>query len=800
MLLAGPFIQPKLMFRNYLKVAWRNLRRHKAFSLINILGLAIGMTCSIFILLWVQHETSYDKFHANADRIYRVVAEASGFTAAVHPAAMPAELRAKMPEVQNTVRVSQHRGHTFQIDNRKFEETNLLYVDSTFLQVFSYPLLKGERNKVLLRPDGIILTEALATKYFGSGNPIGKILKKDNSTNVVVTGVFKNISTPSHLKFDAVMPISAIAQSDWDLKNNAWDNFNYYGYLLLNKPLTKDGIKKFNARMETLYKTHVPEKDLKVTFNMQPLTDIHLRSRFQVDVSGHGDIQYVNIFFVVAVFILIVACINYMNLATARSERRAKEVGLRKVVGADRKQLIGQFLGESMIVTLLALTIAIAAVYLLLPTFNYIAGKEIHFNILEGKWLAGIALIAFITGIVSGSYPALFLSGFQPVKVLKGSRIVVGGNKFFRNCLVVTQFVVSIILLAGTVVVYQQLKFIRGMNLGFDKSNLVYTYMKGEMWNKKDALKNELRNNPLTKDFAILNEVPIDLTSGTVSVEWEGKAPNSQVVFPTLHVSEEFFEVFKMKMLAGRPFSKDFPSDTSNYVLNEKAVRVMGMTVDNAVGKQISLWKTKGTIVGVVKDFNFKPVQQPIEPMILALNRWGGIVVVRTPPGKTAQSIAALEKIATAVDPAYPFTYDFLDQKIANLYQGEQRMGTLFNVFAILAIVISSLGLYGLSAFMAEQRTKEIGVRKVLGASIPNMVVMLSKGFTKLILIAVVIAVPVAWWAISNWLESFAFRININWTIFVGSSLAALAIAWATVSYESIKAALANPVKSLRNE
>ena len=383
---------------------------------------------------------------------------------------------------------------------------------------------------------------------------------------------------------------------------------------------------------------------------------------------------------------------------------------------------------------------------------------------------------------------------------MKGSKIITGGNKLFRNGLVVTQFAVSIILLAGTVVVYQQLKFIREMNLGFDKSNLVYTNMKGEMWSKQDALKNELRRNPLTGDFAVINDIPVDLTSGTVNVHWEGKDPNSQVVFPTLHVSEEFFDVFKMTMLAGRPFSKEFKSDTSNYILNEKAVKVMGMTPESAVGKPLALWNKKGTIVGVVKDFNFKPVQQPIEPMILGLNQWGGVIVVRTKPGKTAETIAALEKIVVSVNPTFPFSYDFLDQNIANLYQGEQRMGSLFNIFAVLAIIISSLGLYGLSAFMAEQRTKEIGVRKVLGASVSNMVVMLSSGVTRLILVAVVIAVPVAWWAISSWLESFAFRVNMSWVIFLGASLAALMIGWITVSFESIKAALANPVKSLRNE
>jgi hypothetical protein len=324
--------------------------------------------------------------------------------------------------------------------------------------------------------------------------------------------------------------------------------------------------------------------------------------------------------------------------------------------------------------------------------------------------------------------------------------------------------------------------------------------MKGEMWSKQDALKNELKRNPLTSDFAVISDIPVDLTSGTVSVEWEGKDPNSQVVFPTLHVSEEFFDVFKMTMLSGRPFSKEFKSDTSNYIINEKAARIMGMTPQSAVGKPLTLWNRKGTIVGVVKDFNFKPVQQPIEPMILGLNGWGGVVVVRTPPGKTAESIAALEKIVVSINPTFPFSYDFLDQNIANLYQGEQRMGSLFNIFAVLAIIISSLGLYGLSAFMAEQRTKEIGVRKVLGASVSNMVVMLSSGVTRLILVAVVIAVPVAWWAINRWLESFAFRVEMNWVVFLGASLAALFIGWITVSFESVKAALANPVKSLRNE
>jgi putative ABC transport system permease protein len=786
------------MFKNYLKVAWRNILRHKAFSSINIVGLAIGLTCSIFILLWVQHELSYDRFNKDASRMYRLVCAASGFKAAVNPAGMPAELKVKMPEIEEATRISQFQTRVFQVGDKKFEEKQLLCVDSNFLRMFTYPLTKGNSKTALMRPDAIVISQAMATKYFGKENPLGKFIKRDPGINMTVTGVMKDVPATSHVKFDAVMPMSSIYNDNWDLKNNVWDNFNFFTYLKLNKKLDKKEIEKFNSRIDQIYKQH--EKDLKVNFWLQPLTDIHLLSDFQVDIPGHGNMQYVNIFFVVAIFILVVACINYMNLATARSERRAKEVGLRKVVGAGRRQLIGQFLGESLLITILALIIAVAAVYLLLPAFNYLSGKQIHFNILEGKWMIAVTAMALITGLLSGSYPALFLSGFQPVKVLKGSKIISGGNKLFRNGLVVTQFAVSIILLAGTVVVYQQLKFIRDMNLGFDKSNLIYTQMKGEMWSKQDALKNELKRNPLTSDFAVINDIPVDLTSGTVDVHWEGKDPNSQVVFPTLHVSEEFFDVFRMTLLSGRPFSKEFKSDTSNFILNEKAVKVMGMTPESAIGKPLSMWNKKGTIVGVVKDFNFKPVQQPIEPMILGLNQWGGVVVVRTQPGKTAETISALEKIVVSINPTFPFSYDFLDQNIANLYQGEQRMGSLFNIFAVLAIIISSLGLYGLSAFMAEQRTKEIGVRKVLGASVSNMVVMLSSGVTRLILVAVVIAVPVAWWAIKSWLESFAFRVQLSWVIFLGASLAALMIGWITVSFESVKAALANPAKSLRNE
>ena len=688
------------------------------------------------------------------------------------------------------------------MNNRKFVEKRVFYTDPSFLEMFSFPLVRGDRKTALNRVDGVLVTEAMARKYFGKDDPIGKVLRQDNDKNVIVTGVLANTPPNSHLQFDFILPMASIAETNYDLKNNKWDNFNFYTYIQLDKSFvpTQRAIRQFNGKMDNIYKKHVPEAQLKVSFQLQPLTKIHLHSNYQVDLSGHGNIQYVNIFFVVAIFIVVVACINFMNLATARSARRAREVGLRKVVGALRGQLIKQFFGESLVISFVSLLLAIGLVWLLLPFFNDIAGKDLAISLFDGKLLLGLFGIAILTGFISGSYPAIFLSSFHPVKVLKGTLKSMTGSRIFRNALVVTQFSVSIILLAGTVVVYKQLQFIKNRNLGFDKENLLYMPMAGEMWNKQQALKSELKSNTLTKNFAITNDIPTNLTSGTVDIVWEGKDPNTQIVFPTIYVSEEFVDVFKMKILNGRSFSISHKADSNNFIVNEKAVQVMGMTVENAVGKPLTLHDRKGTIIGVVKDFNYKPVQQLIEPLILGLNRWGGNVVLRTEPGRTEATIKALESISRKLNPAYPFSYNFVDQDIAQLYAAEQRLGHLFNIFAGLAIFISCLGLYGLSAFIAEQHTREIGVRKVLGASVFNIVYLLSTGFTRLILIAILIATPIAWLVINSWLEGFAYHIDVNWMIFAFASIAALVVAWLTVSYESIKAATANPVNSLRAE
>ncbi|HEX5025474.1 MAG TPA: ABC transporter permease [Agriterribacter sp.] len=788
------------MFKNYFKIAWRNITRHKAYSALNIAGLSIGMACSILILLWVQNELSYDRFHANADQLYRLTCNAGEFKAAVSPAGMGAGLQSEMPQIKAVVRLSKPSSQLFEVGSKKLEEKRVFFADSNFLQVFSFPLIKGNPKTALLHPDNVLITEDIATKYFGKEDALGKIIRINNQENFTVTGVLRNIPVNSHLQFDCIFPMSSLARSDYDLQNNVWGNFNFYTYLQLDKsirPASGDATALIPT-IAKIYNEH-QEKSI-IEFHLQPMTDIHLHSKLQIDVQGNGNIQYVNIFFIVALFILLVACINFMNLATARSARRAKEVGLRKVVGAGRYQIILQFLGESLIISFLSLFIAVGIVALLLPAFNLIAEKQLTIHLLEGRLIISLFAIALITGLLSGSYPALFLSGFKPVKVLKGKLKMSGGNLLFRNGLVVAQFVVSILLLIGTAVVYRQLKFIQNKDLGFDKSNLLYMPMTGDMWNKQPALKAMLQQNPLTNDFSVISDLPTALVTGTLDVQWEGRDPNSKVVIPSMDVDENFIKVFQIKTLSGRGFSADFKGDSASYVVNEKMLEVMGLKADNAVGKSLRFGDTQGTIIGVVRDFNFKSLQYTIDPLVLRKNRYGGIVMVRTKPGNTEATIQALGKVSKELNPSYPFNYSFLDKDLDNLYRGEQKMGSIFNLFAILAIFISCLGLYGLSAFMAEQRTKEIGVRKVLGASVFNIVYLLSGNFTKLIIIAMCIAIPLSWFAINNWLNGFAYRIDIGWMIFLVACVMALLIAWLTVSYESVKAAIANPVESLRTE
>ncbi len=787
------------MLKNYLRTAWRNFIRHKWYSFLNIGGLAIGMACSIFILLWVQNESSYDTFHTNADEIFRLTAKANeDFKAAVSPAGMVEELPDLIPEIATSVRLSSPFEALFEADNQKFKEESVFFADSNFLEVFTFPLIEGDPKKVLAQPNGILLTEAAATKFFGTTNALGKTIKVDNNDVFTVTGILENIPTNSHLQFNILMPMSYYAKTHSDLINKVWDSFNFYGYFQFKKN-TISSQEHLTAMIDRINEIYSSRSEFEITFNLQPLKDIHLHSNLQIDVPGHGNIQYVNIFLIVAFIILIVACINYMNLATARSARRAKEVGMRKVIGAGRHQLIFQFLGESLIVSFISLLLAIGLVYLLLPAFNDLAQKQLVFQLGDPiVWIALLA-IALITGFIAGSYPALFLSKFRPVRVLKGKLRLSKYNLAFRNGLVVLQFVISVLLLIGTMVIYKQLNYIKDKNLGFDKSNLIYIPMEGEIWGKMEALRTALAENPLTNDFSIMTDLPANLVTGDFDIHWDGKDPNQQILFPSIRADESFLDVFQMSLLNGRNFSKS-SFENHDFLINETAAKIMGMDIENVVGKNLTFRGDKGTVIGVVKDFNFKPLQYAIEPLVLQHSKRGSFTVVKTAPNSTESTIAALEKIYGSLNPAYPLVYNFVDSNLDAQYKGEQQMGNIFNVFALLAIFISCMGLYGLSAFMAEQRFKEIGIRKVLGASALKLVNMLSKDFLKLVFIAFILAIPIAWYTMTQWLEGFAFHIELQWWMFILAGLIVLMVALSTVSYQSLRASLSNPVKSLRTE
>jgi predicted permease len=790
------------MLRNYFKVAIRNLLRQKGFSFINIFGLALGITCTALIGMWVNDELSFDRFHKDYERMYRITTTLPEMKvhAAVSPAPLAMALKEQMPEVEEAVRISDFNRDLIQVGDVKFEEKGVIYADSNFFRVFSFPLIKGDREHVLDNPEGIVITEEMAMKYFGSTDVIEKTIRKNDKEDFTVTGVMANLPANSHLHFDFVQPMRYLARTNDDLKTNRWDNFNWFTYLKIGEKTkqTKESIANLEQRMQTIYKKN--EDELKVGFVLQPLADIHLYSNFLADIPGHGRAQNVYIFMIVAVFILVVACLNFMNLATARATRRAKEVGLRKTVGAIRPHLIGQFLAESLIVAMLSLSLALLIIFLVMPQFNELGGKNLQLDFTNAKLILSLLGITFITGILAGSYPALYLSGFVPATVLKGNFASVGSGSLFRNTMVVIQFAVSISLIVGTAIVYRQLKFIQHLNLGYDKENLIYVPMTGELWSKYQSLRDRLEANRLTSQYSFISGLPTSSSGATVSVEWPGKDPNSQPLFYNTAIDENFADVFKATFLEGHGYTKNSQADSTSTIVNETALKTMDMKLESAVGSRIKIWGREKTIIGVVKDFNFKPIQESIGPMFLNRNTWGGYAMIRTLPGETENTIALLEQICKEMNPSYPFDYSFLDQDIANLYTAEQRLGSLFNVFAVLAIVISCLGLYGLSAYLAERRTRELGIRKVMGASGFQLVYLLSATFTKPILIATAIAVPLAWYGMNQWLSGFAYHISIDWTIFVIAFVSALVIAWLTVSFESIKAATTNPVKSLRSE
>jgi predicted permease len=787
------------MIRNYFKTAWRNLLNNKTFSLINISGLALGMTCSLLIMLWLKDEIRMDRFHQNDKRLYRVM-ENQAYSGDIStfestPGILAENIVKDIPEIEMASQFLWESEPLFTVGNT-FDKEKGRYAQKDFLRMFSYKLSKGDAASALARPDAVVLSMKLAEKYFKGENPIGKIIRIDNKNNVIVTGVLEEIPKASSLKFDFLMSYDLWwKENDWAKE---WDNNGPRCYVMLAANTSVD---KVNAKIKNYIKTK--KSDSNVELFLQNYGESYLYSNWEAGKQNGGRIEYVRIFSIVAIIIMLIACINFMNLATARSLRRAREIGVRKVVGAGKRQLIGQFIGESLFVSFLAMCLSILIVLLLLPTFNELTEKHLAINFTDTSFLLLILILTLITGIVSGSYPALFMSSLKPIVVLKGILKFKPGATYFRKGLVVFQFALSIILILGMIVIYRQINYIHNKNLGFAKADLLYMPLEGELQKNFMPFKQELLKQPGILSVSSAQSTPLETGSSTSGVRWPGKDTTKLILFSTNPITYDYIKTMGIELVGGRDFSPDYSLDTNNYLINEASARKIGYK--EPVGKELTMWGDKGTIIGVMKDYHHNSLHVPIEPVILRLfkkswNSYWGNVIIRTEAGKTKKAIASMEKTFKQFNPGFPFKYYFTDDEIARNYKAEQTVSKLSQYFAFLAIFISCLGLFGLVTFTAEQRIKEIGIRKVLGASVPGIIRMLSKDFLKLVFIATLIAFPVAWWAMNKWLGDFAYRVDIGWWVFVVAGVVALLIALLTVSFQAIKAAIANPVKSLRTE
>ncbi|AEI48388.1 ABC transporter permease [Runella slithyformis] len=785
------------MFTNYLTIAFRNLWKNKVYSFINIMGLALGMACSLMIMLWVQDEVAMDAFHENGPRLYRVMENQfySGKieTYASTPGILAENIVKDIPEIEKASQMLWEEQPLFRVVNT-FDKEKGRYVQGDFLTMFSFKLEQGDARTALKQPEGVVISKKLAQKYFPNQNPLGKSIRIDNKDDVMVTGVLKDLPQNTSLKFDFLMSFDR-----W-LKNNQWANeWGNNGprcYVMLSKNAS---LAKVNAKIKGYIKTK--NKDSNVELFLQSYPESYLYSNWDSGKQDGGRIDYVRIFSIIAIVILLIACINFMNLATARSVKRAKEVGVRKVIGAVKGILIGQFMGEAILIAFCALLFSIVLVFLLLPTFNLLTEKDLTLNFTDPSFLLILVGLTLLTGVVAGSYPALFMSSLNPVTVLKGALKFKPGATYFRQGLVVFQFALSITLIVGMIVVHQQINYLQTKNAGYDRKNLLYMPLEGDLQKNFASFKQELQRQPGIKSVTCSQSDPLEVGSSTQGVQWPGKDTTQLLLFANNAITYDYIKTMGIQLIGGRDFSEQYGTDTTNYIINEASAKKMGYK--DPVGKEMTMWGRKGTIVGLMKDFHYNTLHSAIEPLILRLQpkteNWG-VIIIRAEGGKTPQAIANTEKTFKKFNPNFPFKYLFADQEYANLYKSENVVNKLANYFAFLAIFISCLGLFGLAAFTAEQRTKEIGVRKVLGASVTNLVGMLSLDFIKLVVIATLIAFPVAWYFLKNWLEKYAYRIDIEWWYFALAAIAAVTIALLTVSYQAIRASLINPIKSLKTE
>jgi predicted permease len=785
------------MFKTNLKIAWRNLIKDKQFTFLNVLGLSAGLACALLIFLWMNDELSFDKFFAKNDQLYQLMERQNsnghiGISDGSSGLLSEAVAR-QMPEVEYASPLAPSgwfQKFTLSVNEKNIKAAGQ-YAGKDYFNIFSFQLLDGNKNNVLADKTSIVISDELAKELFGTvNNIIGKPVRFQQDTTFYVSGVFKKVPYHSSYQFDFVLP--------WDyfktVQNwvTSWNNIGPQNFVLLKKGTDIDAFNKKIAGIITANNGDTTRKAFATKFS-----NVYLHNNIGSNTGNSGRMEYVRMFSLIALFILIIACINFMNLSTAMAFRRMKEVGIKKVVGAGRKQLIFQFLSESVLLTMFATVFAVLIALLLLPSFNQTTGKEISLHF-DAQIIAAFIGIVLFTGLLAGSYPALYLSKFKPLAILKGKLNTSFGEVVSRKGLVVFQFTLSSILIIAVIIIYQQTQFIQNMDPGYNKNNIVRIEAEGKIRGTEQEFVNELKNIPGVAEASYTFSNIVGHTYGDYGLSWQGKDPNESVFFEVFGGGYDFIKTMGMHILSGRGFSKDFGADTSGIILNEAAIKVMNLK--DPVGKTVQLYDHPVQVIGVVKDFYFESLHQTVKPSFILLQPHGGKIVARINAAHQRETIASVQRLYERYNPGFPFTFNFLDEAYQKQYDSETRVATLSKYFAGLAIIISCLGLFGLAAFTAQKRRKEIGIRKVVGASVSSITTMLSKDFLKLVMLSLLIAFPVSWWLMNNWLQSFAYRISISVFVFLIAGTLVILITVMTISFQAIKAAIANPVKSLRTE
>ncbi|MBK7133019.1 MAG: ABC transporter permease [Bacteroidales bacterium] len=790
------------MFKNFFRISFRNISRQKGFTLINVTGLAVGMAASLLILLWVQDEFSYDRFNEKANSIYRVEEDQfySGkrYHVTVTPHPSGPVWKEKIPEIIEQTRINRLPRILFRQEDKVFFESAIIAADSGLFQMFTMPFIKGDPATALSSPNSIVLSEKLANKYFGETDPVGKSLNFENKFQFMVTGVMKDLPRNSIFNFEGVLPYSFLRQIGGI--SDSWGNNSIFTYVQLANGSVIDSV---NKKLTDIVLEYTPQTTTK--YVLFPFPDIHLHAQFGFDESK-GPIITVYIFTLIAIFVLLIACFNFINLSTAKATTRGKEIGIKKVAGADQMSMIVQFMLESLLLIAVALIFALLLVGLSLGLFNTISGKSFTLsNLFQLKFILNFLVVGILAGFISGIYPAFYLSSFNPVAVLKGENVSGKGNGRLRKVLVVIQFTMSILIAIVAIFMYKQLRFMQEKDLGFDKDNLICIQMAEAMKPKYYSLKNELLKETVIEGVTAARSNPVRIGSNSGGAWWEGKDPDKTVLIGTNAVDYDYLKTLKMELASGRDFSREFVGDMAkdtvgNFLLNEEAIKATGLT--DPVGKSFRFMGIRGRIVGVLKNFHFKSADQPIEPIAFALTepRYLSVILIRIPGGNTLESLKTVEKVWSEVIPEYPLDYSFVDQDYDSLFRAQIRLTTLLKYFTILAIIIACLGLYGLSSYSAERRTNEVGIRKVMGAGSLTVMYSLSKEFLFLVLISIVIAIPVGWILVNNMLKEFAYRIDVSYLVFAGIAGGAIVIAMLTVSFQAYKATGINPAEALKIE